>query len=150
MIKFIKKEKKINEDKSKKNINYFFLTRLNFAMSSILVFWILIVTFGSIVGMGYNWALFDVERWSYIVIIILMILLIMDLTFLIIIKKSKEEELISFEECDKEFIHGKKVFVFTNPKNAEGGIFSRTYITIDNNSVLRLRELMVPPEELWR
>ncbi len=37
----------------------------------------------------------------------------------------------------------------TYPEGVEGGIFSKTYVGIDEHNVLRLRTLMVPPDELW-
>ena len=46
-------------------------------------------------------------------------------------------------------IDGKKVYIFTFPKGAEGGVFSKTYIEIDKKNILRLRSLIVPPDELW-
>jgi hypothetical protein len=48
-----------------------------------------------------------------------------------------------------EFIDGKYVHVFTYPKGIEGGIFSKTYIEIDTENVLRLRILIASPNELW-
>jgi hypothetical protein len=48
-----------------------------------------------------------------------------------------------------DFIDGKKVINFSYPKGMEGGIFSKTYIQIDDKSILRLRTLMIPPDELW-
>jgi uncharacterized membrane protein len=149
MVKIKIKEKNEKANKTEKKINFFFLTRLFFAISIILVFWILIIAFGLFVGMGYNWALFDIELWLFFVIFVLIILVFIDVLFLFILARKKGEELTSFEEADDECIQGKKVLVFTNPKNAEGGIFSKTYITIDNETVLKLRELMTPPEELW-
>ena len=42
-----------------------------------------------------------------------------------------------------------KGFIFLLILGVEGGIFSKTYIEIDNKNVLRLRTLIIPPEELW-
>jgi hypothetical protein len=53
------------------------------------------------------------------------------------------------EKPKEEFIAGKKVHVFTYPQGIEGGIFSKTYIEVDVDNILRLRTLMIPPEELW-
>jgi len=48
-----------------------------------------------------------------------------------------------------EYINGKKIHIYTSPKGTEGGIFSKTYIEIDEHNLLRLRTLMIPPGELW-
>ena len=148
MVKFINKEKKRNKNITSKKINYYHLTRLFFIISIILIFWFFIVVFGSSVGMGYNWALFDIEMWSYIVIVVLFLLIIIDIIILFPLIKKKNGQDTSFQESMEESIDGKKIIVFTNPENAKGGIFSKTYITIDDTSVLRLRELMIPPEDL--
>lgn len=149
MIKLIKKEKERNKNGTSKKINYFFLTRLLLIVSIILVFWVFIIVFGSSVGMGYNWALFDIEMWSFIVIGVLLLLIVIEAFFLVLLTKKKGGEVNAFQNSIEENIDGKKVIVFTNPEDAKGGIFSKTYITIDDTSVLRLRELMIPPEDLW-
>ena len=48
-----------------------------------------------------------------------------------------------------DFIDGKKVIDITFPSGTDGGIYSKTYIEIDNQSILRLKNLMIPPNELW-
>ena len=48
-----------------------------------------------------------------------------------------------------EYLDGKRVYIYTYPDEVEGGIFSKTYIQIDNQSVLRIRTLIIPPGELW-
>lgn len=149
MEKFIKKEKLGNKNGTFKKINYYYLTRLFFILSIILVFWVFIVAFGSSVGMRYNWALFDIEMWTFIVIGILILLIVIDVIFLVLITKKKDGQIRAFQESMEENIDGKKIIVFTIPINAKGGIFSKTYVTIDDTSILRLRELMVPPEDLW-
>jgi len=45
-------------------------------------------------------------------------------------------------------IEGKKVFDMTFPKDTDGGVYSKTNIEIDNNSILRLKYQMIPPEEI--
>jgi hypothetical protein len=48
-----------------------------------------------------------------------------------------------------DYIHGKRLYIYTNPSDSKGGIYSKTYIKIDENNVLRIRNLMIPPDELW-
>ena len=52
-------------------------------------------------------------------------------------------------QISPEFIDGKYIHVFTYPKGIEGGIFSKTYVEIDSENILRLRTLIIPPNELW-
>ena len=77
-------------------------------------------------------------------IVFILLELIFYLHFSSVSKKTFE-----VEKPKQEFIDGKKVHVFTHPKGIEGGIFSKTYIEIDEKNVLRLRTPMIPPEKLW-
>ena len=40
-------------------------------------------------------------------------------------------------------------FAITYPKGIEGGVFSKTYVELDNHNIVRLRALMIHPGELW-
>jgi hypothetical protein len=48
-----------------------------------------------------------------------------------------------------ELIHGREVYTVTLPPGAQGGIFSKTFVPIDDNRVLQLRYQMIPPMSLW-
>jgi hypothetical protein len=48
-----------------------------------------------------------------------------------------------------DYRDGKPVFQFTYPIDAKGGIFSKTYLQIDDGFVLRIRSQMFTAEELW-
>jgi hypothetical protein len=62
---------------------------------------------------------------------------------------SYKKKRIEKGKIEPEYINGKRVHVFTFPHGQEGGIFSKTYIQIDEHNVLRLRTLLIPPDELW-
>jgi preprotein translocase subunit YajC len=76
-------------------------------------------------------------------------LIVIEAIFWVILTKKKGKQLTAFQNSIEENVDGKKVIAFTNPEDAQGGIFSKTYIKIDDTYVLRLRELMIPPEDLW-
>jgi len=44
---------------------------------------------------------------------------------------------------------GKHIYEFTFPKNVKGGLFSKTYISIDEENVVRLRHQIISYEQLW-
>ena len=48
-----------------------------------------------------------------------------------------------------EMIKGHQVYTLTLPNGAKGGIFSKTFIPIDETRVLQLRYQMIPPTMLW-
>ena len=121
-----------------------------FLIISILFFiWIICVAVGSfILEFEPNWAILDLKNWILIFSVVIGIFIILEITFYIhyIYKIDKR---IEFIEPEPEFIHGKRLYVYTYPIGSEGGIFSKTYIQIDENSVLRLKNLIIPPGELW-
>ena len=61
----------------------------------------------------------------------------------------KKKKRMEKGKIEPEYINGKRVHVLTFPHGKEGGIFSKTYIQIDEDNVLRLRTLLIPPDELW-
>ncbi len=44
---------------------------------------------------------------------------------------------------------GKTYYDFTIPKNVRGGLFSRTFIQIDEETILCLRHQIISDEKLW-
>ena len=99
-------------------------------------------------GYGYNWAGLGLDTWVMALCILLGIFIILELLFFFHFS-SAESKRRDAEKPKKEFINGKRVYVFTHPEGKEGGIFSKTYIDVDDTIVVRIRALMIPPEELW-
>ena len=60
------------------------------------------------------------------------------------LRKKKAEK-----EPAPEMLSGHEVFTLTLPMGAKGGIFSKTFIPIDDQRVLQLRYQMIPPTLLW-
>jgi hypothetical protein len=71
-------------------------------------------------------------------IIILSLFILLEVIFLYLIKKKK-----------KRPFEGKKIHVYTIPEGSKGGIYSKTYIKIDEENILNLRYQMIRPEEIW-
>lgn len=96
---------------------------------------------------GEKWAFLTGEQWilSAIVLISMAIFLEIVLILYFIFSKKKQPE----SEKQPTLLEGKKVHSFTIPINAKGGIFSKTYIIINDELVLNLRYQMVPPFDLW-
>jgi len=114
----------------------------------ILVSWILVVYSGSLFwNLGYNWAGLSLEQWIIVICVLIAALIILELVFYTHFSSIRDKRIIN--ENKPEFIDDKKVIEFTYPDDVEGGIFSKTYIDIDKHNVLRMKILMVPPNELW-
>ena len=143
-----KKNEKTEENVD--NILYSFkkISRLFIFLSIILILWVIIVASGLIImKMDPEWAFLTLENWTLLSIIIILLFIIIEIIYYIYTLKFSDK-IVEFEEVEPEKLHGKKVYIYTTPKDSKGGVFSKTYIQIDKENVLRLRNQMIPPEEL--
>lgn len=127
---------------------YSILTKFFLLLGIIIIIWAIVVILGVIIWeYAYNWAVLSLTDWILVTGIILLFFIILDLVFYLhfssIQKKRKDAE-----KPKPEFINGKRIYVFTYPRNIVNGVFSKTYIPIDEHNVLRLRTLMIPPNEM--
>ncbi len=135
------------EEKIKKK--YSNITKLLFLIGIILIVWFLIVFSGVFfLDYDYNWAVISFENWVLIISAILVIFILFEILFYFRFS-NLEKQIKKKSQPKPEFIDGKHIHVFTYPKGVEGGIFSKTYVEIDSQNVLRLRTLIIPPNELW-
>ena len=124
-------------------LKLFFLITIVFAIVIITVF----LGINSL-GYGYNWAGISLGGWLIAISAIYGILFFLELIFYFHFSAAQKKR-IEFEKPKLEYINGKRVYVYTFPEEKEGGIFSKTYIELDKNSVLRIRSCIIPPEDLW-
>jgi amino acid transporter len=142
-------QKDLQDIENKLSTRYSRLSKLSLFITILLIIGIVFIFFGTfILKYGYNWAFLNINNWIITISIILILLIIFELVFYFHFSafRSKRKEQ---EKPKPEYIKGKRVHVFTHPKGKEGGIFSKTYIEIDEHTILRLRTLMILPEELW-
>ncbi|HEC95007.1 MAG TPA: hypothetical protein ENI45_03470 [Thermoplasmatales archaeon] len=103
------------------------------------------------IGIGYAWtqrlqislptlAVTGCIMYSLFIIIILLLYI----TYYV--ERKRVEEL---EKPKPLYYKGKRLLVYTYPEGVRGGIFSRTILPVDDNTVVNLRFQMVKPEELW-
>jgi hypothetical protein len=129
---------------------YTFLSRLFLVLSILFIIFIGIIFIGVFIfNVGHNWALFSLDSWLLVVSVIFAIFIVFNLIFYFHFTSVRNKR-IELEKPKPEFIDGKKVHVYTYPQGVEGGIFSKTYIELDGHNILRLRTLMIPPEDLWK
>jgi hypothetical protein len=145
-----KQEKiKLQKIENKLGKRYSLFLKLFFLITIIFAIFIIIVFYGiNSLGYGYNWAGISLQGWLISICALYGILLIFELIFYFHFSTAHKKR-IDFEKPKIEYINGKRVYVYTFPEGKEGGIFSKTYIELDKNSVLRLRSCIIPPEELW-
>ena len=134
-------EAKLQDKYSKISKIFVFITIL-------LIILVLVVFLGILIyENAYNWAGLSLEGWIFGVCSVIAIFIILELLLYFHYNFVKNKR-IDLEKPKPEFIDGRRIFIYTYPKGVQGGIFSKTYIEIDGHSVLRLRILMIPPNEL--
>jgi uncharacterized membrane protein len=145
----LQKTDEIFEFEEKIRKKYSNITKLLFLIGIILIVWFLIVFSGVFFwGYNYNWAGIGFETWVLVISVILGVFILFEILFYFRFS-NLEKQIKQKSQPKPEFIDGKHVHVFTHPKGVEGGIFSKTYVEIDSHNVLRLRTLMISPNELW-
>lgn len=128
---------------------YSFWSKLFILIVIILIILLSIVFLGIyLFGYGHTWALFSLDAWIITTALFCVIFILLEIIFYYHFSSFRAKRM-ELEKPKPEIIDGKKVHVFTYPKGAEGGVFSKTYIEIDKKNILRLRSLIIPPDELW-
>lgn len=141
--------RELQKIEDKLRVRYSKLSKIFPIITVLFIIWIIFVALGVFLfELEYNWALLSLENWVYACCILIGFFVILELVLYFHYTATKGKKLKK-EKPRPEFIHGKRLYVYTYPAGAEGGIYSKTYVNIDENHVLRLRALMVPPDELW-
>ena len=148
---------KVERVKDKLGVRYSRLSKIFLIITVLFIIWVVIIALRIyLFELSYNWALLSLNNWVYVCCFLIGFFIILDVLFYFHYNVARNKGLI--QEKDKrliqekpklQFYRGKRLYLYTHPKGAEGGIYSKTYIKIDENSVLRLRTLIVPPEALW-
>ena len=118
-----------------------------FLIVILYIIWIIIVI-SSIYffNMGYRWSYFTIDQWIIGGCVLIGVFLIFELFFIFTLLKHPEPR---GEKKQAHMYNGKQLHVFTYPVHVKGGIFSRTYIPLDENAIIRIRTQMIQPEQLW-
>ena len=145
----IKIQKKTDGTNNTLEFKYHKLSKLFLIVSILFIIWILFVAIGTfILKMSPNWAFLNLENWITAWCVLTVIFILSEI-FFYFQYTSKIDKKWEIDKPEPEFLSGKRVYVYTYPSGAEGGLFSKTYISIDENSVLSLRGLMISQQDLW-
>jgi hypothetical protein len=124
-------------------------TKFFFLFTVLYTLWIAVVIMGVyFLHLGNKWAILSMEQWILSAIALISVAIGLEVVLLIQYTLSKKKQLEPKKQ--KEYIQGKQLHSYTIPFDAKGGIFSKTYILIDEDRVLNLRYQMIPSNDLWR
>ena len=129
--------------------NYYLkLSKIILLLVIIYSIWIGIIIIGVyFVGSGNKWAVLTMDQWIISSVVLFSIFVVLEILFFVhyfIVKKKR----IDSEKPKTLFFKGKKLYIFTLPTGSKGGIYSKTYINIDNENILNLRYQIIPPNEI--
>ncbi len=138
---------KNKDEESLKNL-YLKFSKIILLLVIIYSIWIAIIITGVyFIGSGNKWAVLTMDQWIISSVVLFSIFVVLEVLFFIhyfIVKRKRIES----EKPKTLFYKGKKLYVFTLPIGSKGGIYSKTYINIDDANVLNLRYQMIPPNEM--
>ncbi len=125
-------------------------TKIFFLVTILYSCWIILVVLGTyFLKLGYNWAGLTLEQWILSAIVLIGLILAVEIIVLLRYLLPRIKRLRPEKTKRKEYIQDKRVYRYTIPQDAKGGIFSKTYVLIDEDRVLNLRYQMIPPNDLW-
>ena len=126
------------------------VTKIFFLVTILYSCWIILVVLGTyFLKLGYNWAGLTLEQWILSAIVLIGLILAIEIIVLLRYLLPRIKRLRPEKTKRKEYIQDKRVYRYTIPQDAKGGIFSKTYVLIDEDRVLSLRYQMIPPNDLW-
>jgi len=141
-------EPRLEEERQKQRLVK--ASKIFFFITVLYCLWIAIVIIGVyFLKLGNKWAILTMDQWILSAIALISIAIGLEVVLLLHFLLSQRKLLPPKKKTQKEYVQGKEVHSFTIPIDAKGGIFSKTYILIDENRVLNLRYQMIPPNDLW-
>ena len=139
----------ISKVEDKLIVKYSKWSKILLVLTVLFSLWVVFVALTNIIlKFEPTWALFTLDNWISVWCVVVGFFILFEIVFFFHYSSVRKKRLEQ-EKPKPEFIDGKRLHVYTYPKGYEGGIFSKTYIKIDDNNILRLRTLMIPPNELW-
>jgi len=137
-------------DEEKLQHRYLRISKFFFIIAVIYLLWIGLLLIGVFfLKLGNKWAIFNIEQWILSAIFLISVVIGLEIVFLLHYLMTKRRHLRPEKQKQPRYIQGKEVVTYTIPAEAQGGIFSKTFIPIDKNRVLHLRYQMIPPKNLW-
>lgn len=141
-------EKSSNQERLK--TRYLKLSKLILILGILYSLWIgFIIISVYFLGFGNKWAVITMDEWILSGIIVIGIFIGFEFIFIFHHYTAKRRK-IQREKPKPLYYKNRQVHNFTLPIGSEGGIYSKTYINIDEDTILNIRFQMIPPNDLWK
>lgn len=129
------------------------LPKLFLILAVVFSMWIVLVLSGQLfLQYDHAWTGLPLSFWLVLISLLFGVFIIIDIfiyakpTFFFTTTTSIEQPQIT---TPFEVKHGKQIYEYTSPKKAKGGLFSKTYIPIDDTTVIRVRHQIISENKLW-
>ncbi len=138
-------------DEEKLKRKYLKASKLLFLFTIIYSLWVALVFMGVyFLPLENKWAVLTLEQWILSAIVLISVVIALEIIFLLHNTLLRKKYLQPKQSQQQQYLQGKQVHHYTIPVDAKGGIFSKTFIMIDETRVLNLRYQMIPPNDLWK
>ena len=136
-------------DVDKLKIKYFKITIIFFLLGVIFLLWtVIVITAVFFFDFEFGWAGLTIDQWIISSIVLFSTFLVLEIVFLLHYSSSKKKQ-IEREKPKPLLYKGKRLHRYTVPTGSKGGIFSKTFVKIDDHNILYLRYQMISPNDLW-
>ena len=130
--------------------SYILLPKLFLVLAIVFFMWIVVVISGPVIlGWSSTWAGLSISLWILIISVLIGLFIILDIILYLRPIPVGNESFFQ-DASTSEISTGLNVHNYTFPSEAQGGLFSKTYVKIDDANVLRIRNQMVSSEQLWK
>jgi hypothetical protein len=137
-------------DEEKLKRRYLKASKLLFMFTVLYSLWIALVIMSVyFLPLGNKWAVLTLEQWILSAILLLGVVIGLEIIFILHNTLLRKKQVQAEQPQQPVYLQGKQVNIYTIPAGAKGGIFSKTFIMIDEARVLNLRYQMIPPNDLW-
>lgn len=110
--------------------------------------WITILLLGTYYwGYGNKWAFLSLNEWIYSIIGVIVLFILLE--FFFIFHHFKVRRYLMGYHLKPRYFQGKRLYHYTIPKDAKGGIFSKTFVAVDEQTIITFRYQMIPSQDLW-
>jgi hypothetical protein len=138
-------------DEEKLKRRYLKASKLLFLFTILYSLWVaLVITGAYFLQLENKWAVFTIGQWILSAIILISVVIAIEIFFLLHNTLLRKKKVQAEQPQQPVYLQGKQVNSYTIPQGAKGGIFSKTFIIIDETRVLNLRFQMIPPNDLWK
>jgi hypothetical protein len=138
-------------DEEKLKRRYLKASKLLFLFTILYSLWVALVIMGAyFLQLENKWAVFTIGQWILSAIILISVVIAIEIFFLLHNTLLRKKKVQAEQPQQPVYLQGKQVNSYTIPQGAKGGIFSKTFIIIDETRVLNLRFQMIPPNDLWK